>query len=148
MSVQILNWSATEPSGREVGNDAVRSRRLRHWPQMETKVVGFRSRTDETLAGIETPDFSSVFTSISCDSSICFPFGWASKKLRLRGFLRFVCDLFTVFFPSVYGTNEVCFRLQRKRFLPLSFEHGVEGNSRIYSIKLTFFFKICIRICI
>lgn len=69
-SVQILNWSAMESIGSEVGNDAVGSSKLRHCAQVETKVVGLRSLTDETPCGIEIPRLSNEFNSISCDSSI------------------------------------------------------------------------------
>lgn len=84
-SVQILNWSAMESLGREVGNDAVGSSKLRHCAQVETKAVGLRSLTDETLCGIEIPRLSNEFNSISCDSSIlgfCFVRIF-SKSLRV-----------------------------------------------------------------
>lgn len=68
--MQTLNWSATEESGSEVGNDAVWAMRLRDWPQIETRAAGVRSRTDDTSLGIRTPEFSSEFSSISRESSI------------------------------------------------------------------------------
>jgi hypothetical protein len=74
--------------------------------------------------GIDTPAFSSVFTSISCDSSIRFPFGSTSKKLRIRGFLPFVCVRFA-------ELTKECFGVQLKSF-PSFFSFGWEENSPIF----------------
>lgn len=94
-SVQILNWSAMESIGSEVGNDAVGSSKLRHCAQVETKVVGLRSLTDETPCGIEIPRLSNEFNSISCDSSILL-------YLFCESFEEFE-DLCVLFFTFFFG---------------------------------------------
>lgn len=107
-SVQILNWSAMESIGSEVGNDAVGSSKLRHCAQVETKVVGLRSLTDETPCGIEIPRLSNEFNSISCDSSILL-------YLFCEFFEEFenLCVLFfTFFWTSIFEfTKCFCFVL-------------------------------------
>lgn len=105
-SVQILNWSAMESIGSEVGNDAVGSSKLRHCAQVETKVVGLRSLTDETPCGIEIPRLSNEFNSISCDSSILL-------YLFCEFFEEFedLCVLFFTFFWTSIFEFTKCFVL-------------------------------------
>lgn len=71
-SVQIFTRSAIESSGNDVGNDSewLRSIKRIAWEQIENRVDGVRSRTDDTPGGIGTPELATEFSSISSDSSI------------------------------------------------------------------------------
>lgn len=50
-------------------------------------MAGLRSRIEETLGGIETPELCSEFRSISCDSSMFFFFCvWEFEEIEDLGF--------------------------------------------------------------